>query len=51
MGKGRAEGKGEDMLVEYAFVQKFRLKDGRLAFHMAELDDSSWTQVKDLEVL
>ena len=41
----------KDIQVDYALVTHFQLEDGRFAFHLAELEESTWHEVKDVSVL
>lgn len=48
-----AEGKdSEDVpLMEYSMLQKYMLKDGRVAFSLDEMNNSSWNEIKDVDAL
>ena len=35
-----------DAVIEYALVTHYQLDDGRVAFHLSELEDSNWLETR-----
>ena len=39
------------IVIDYALVTHYEMEDGRHAFHLTEIEDSTWNRVKDVELL